>query len=165
MAKTMLKVYGGGGEKPTVEETRTTGKSRTSLDDTADVRDILNAFVGRGITGLGDEGSRSDAMRLRTLLGNEKANKLLTSLFIHNQRSASLPMEQRIQTFYDVGSNDKDVGDIITNVKSFGYGPLAGFRDSSKQTNQILTGKIPGDMSAAATDADLQRRIMLRLNK
>lgn len=165
MAKTMLKVYGGGGgEKPVVEEKATTGKSRTTLDDTADVRDILNAFVGKGSTGLQDDGSRSDAERLRVLLGAEKANKLLTQVFIHNQRNSSVPMEKRIQTFYDVGSNDKEVSDIITNVKSFGYGPLAGFRDSSKQSNQVLSGKLPADM-ASTTTSDLNNRVMLRLNK
>jgi hypothetical protein len=156
----------GGGEKPVVEEARTTGKSRTSLDDTADVRDILNSIIGRGITGLQDDNSRSDAMRLRTLLGADKANKLLTSMFIHNQRSASLPMEKRIQTFYDVGSNDKDVADIITNTKSFGYGPLVGFRDSSKQTNQQLSGRIPMNLATSVADTeDLNKRVMLRLQK
>jgi hypothetical protein len=177
---TMLKVYGGGGEKPVPEKQAYTGKSRTSLDDTADVRDIISSLIARGVgkaqttesadkiqhkSALGDENDQADYGRLRQLLGPEKAQKLMTSIFIHNQRNATLPMEKRIQTFYDVGSNDADVNEVIGNVRSFGYGVLPGFRESSKQSNQMLTGKIPSDMSAATSDADLQRRIMLRLNK
>lgn len=167
MAKTMLKFTegGGGGEKTTVKEEATTGKSRTSLDDTADVRDILNAFIGKGVSGLQDEGTRSDYARLQQLVGPQKAQKLMSSVFIHNQRNATAPMEKRIQTFYDVGSNDKDVADIITNVKTFGTGPLSGFRDSSKQTNQVLSGKIPGAMASTGNNDAMKEKVMLRLPK
>ncbi len=159
----MLRINTGeGGDKPVAKEEKATGKSRTSLDDTADVRDILNSFIGKGTAGLQDDAARSDYARLQQLLGPEKAQKVMTSVIIHNQRNAAVPMEKRIQTFYDVGSNDADVDGIIKNVKSFGTGPLAGFRDSSKQSNQLLSGRIPG-LIASNENPSLQEKVMLRL--
>lgn len=154
---------GDGGDKPT-EPQATTGKSRTSDDDTADIRDILSNLVGRKISNLQDESVRSDYARLQALVGAQKANKLLSQVLIHNSRSGSVPMEKSIQDFYEVGSNDPEVNDVLKTVKGFGYGVIPGFRDSSKQGNQILTGKIPG--ATAAVDQDeLKRKIMLRLPK
>lgn len=121
---------GGGGDKPTAKQETATGKARTSIDTTADVRDIVNAFIGKGGVGMKDETSRADYLRLRGLLGDEKAQKLMESVFIHNQRNAAVPMEKRIQTFYDVGSNNADVDGLIKNMKNLGYGPLVGgFRE------------------------------------
>lgn len=155
------------GDKPTAQAANTTGKARTSADTTADIRDIVNAFIGKGGVGMKDESSRNDYARLRALLGDAKAQKLMESVFIHNQRNAAVPMEKRIQTFYDVGSNDAGVNELIAGMKNLGYGPLVGgFRESSKRTNQILTGRIPADIATTASDnSDLQQKIMLRLNK
>lgn len=161
---TMLRISGEGGEKPTAQATTATGKSRTADDDTADIRDILSGLVGKKISNLSDEGARSDFARLQALVGPEKAQKLVTQVIIHNQRNANAPMEKSIQDFYEVGSNDPDVNDVLKTVKGFGYGVLPGFRDSSKQANQILTGKIP-NATASVDQDDLQRKVMLRLNK
>lgn len=163
--QTMLRIIAeGGGDKPTAQSTATTGKARTSLDDTADVRDILSNLVGRKISGLGDESTRADYARLQALLGPQKAQKLVTQVIIHNQRNANAPMEKSIQDFYDVGSNDAEVNDVLKGIKSFGYGVLPGFRSSSKLGNQILTGQVPGATASVDQD-DLQRKVMLRLNK
>lgn len=155
---------GGGGGKTTAAAQATTAKGRVPADDTADVRDILGALVGKGVTNLSDDTSRAHYSRLINLLGAQKANKLMTQVFSHNTRSGNVPMEKRIQSFYDIGSNDPEVSDVIKNVKSFGYGVLPGFRESGLQTNQELTGRVP--MTTSATDnSDLQKQIMLRLQK
>lgn len=161
---TMLRIMDGGGEKPTAQSQATTGKSRTADDDTADVRDILSNLVGRKVSNLSDENTRSDFARLQALLGSQKAQKLITQVIIHNQRNANAPMEKSIQDFYEVGSNDPEVNDVLKTVKGFGYGVLSGFRDSAKQGNQLLAGKIPG-ATASVDQEDLQRKIMLRLPK
>lgn len=161
----MLRIIAeGGGDKPTAQSTATTGKARTSLDDTADVRDILSNLVGRKISGLSDESTRADYARLQALLGPQKAQKLVTQVIIHNQRNANAPMEKSIQDFYDVGSNDPDVNQVLKTVKTFGYGVLPGFRESSKSSIQHMTGRVPmGD--AAMNNEDMKQRVMLRLPK
>lgn len=151
----MLRLSDTGGEKPT---------TRTSLDDTADVRDILGALIGKGVSSLQHVDTQKDYARLQALLGTQKAQKLMTQVFLHNTRNSSVPKERRLQDFYEVGSNEPEVNEIIKNVKSFGYGVLPGFRESSKQTNQMLTGVIPGETAAVNNDAATQK-VMLRLNK
>lgn len=134
---------GGGGDKPIAKEESTTGKSRTSLDDTADVRDILSRLVGQKISNLSDGDVQSDYDHLQKLVGPQKAQKLVTQVIIHNQRNANAPMEKSIQDFYEVGSNDPEVNDMLKTVKTLGYGVLPAFRNSSKQQNQILSGQLP----------------------
>ncbi len=157
---------GGGGGKPVAKAETAMGKARTSDDDTADIRDIINSFIGKGGVGMKDDTSRADYARLQNLLGPEKAQKLMESVFIHNQRNATAPLEKRIQTFYDVGSNNTDVDDIIKKTKNLGYGPLVGgLRESSKATLQELTGRIPASTTPALENEDLRQKVMLRLNK
>lgn len=155
---------GGGGDKPVAKSEVARGKARTGDDDTADIRDIINSFIGKGGIGMKDDTSRADYARLQTLLGPEKAQKLMESVFIHNQRSATEPLEKRIQTFYDVGSNNQEVDAIIKKTKQLGYGPLVGgLRESSKATLQQLTGRMPASTIAAVDNRDLQNKLMLRL--
>lgn len=153
------------GDKPKAKKEKDFyGKSRTTADDDADVRDIINSFVGRGAMNLQDNTSQAEFARLRVLLGDERANKLATHLVMHNQVNAKLPMEKRVQTLYDVGSRDEDVSKIIANTKKIGYGPLVGFRESGYQPLQQLTGRLPMTETVAKND-DLSRQVMLRLNK
>lgn len=154
-----------GGEKPVAQSQSTTGKSRTADDDTADVRDILSNLVGRKVSNLSDENTMADFARLKAIVGPEKAQKLVTQVIIHNSRNANTPMEKSIQDFYEVGSSDADVNNVLKTVKTFGYGVIPGFRESSKQSLQLLSGKIPGDVAAVNDQRDLQNKVMLRLNK
>lgn len=151
------------GDKPTAKQVAATGKNRTSIDDTADVRDILSGLVGKGTSTLADETTRADYARLQQLLGPQKAMKVMTQVFLHNGRNVDTPMEKRIQDFYDIGSNEPEVAEVLKTSKTLGYGILPGFRDSSKQTNQVLTGRVPTTI-AANDNSDLRNKVMLRLN-
>lgn len=162
----MLRITGGGNGKsdPALEEGAPVRNERTSLDETADIRDIINGMVGRGYTALDDDDAKGMYTRLRQVMGDQKAQKLMTQIFIHNQREGSKPMESRIKTFYEVGSNDPEVGEIITKTKTFGQGPLAGMRESSSAISQQLTGKFPSDIAMTPKEG-LKEKVMLRINK
>lgn len=128
---------------PVVKEKVIISKGRTPLDDTADVRDILSGLVGKGMTGLNDDDSRNGYNRLQQLVGPQQANKLMNHMFVFNSRpdlKGAAP-EARIKTFYDTPTSDPDVSSTLGKVKSFGYGVLPGFRQSSSQLNQGLSGQ------------------------
>lgn len=141
------------------------GKKRTAADDTADVRDILSTLVGRGVTNLSDGDTRADYQRLMKLLGSQKANKVLTQVLAHNSRSSSVPVEKRVQDFYEIGSNDPEVADVLKSVKTFGYGVLPGFREQGRQYLQELTQRVDPNAASGADSGNMQRQIMLRLQK
>lgn len=119
-------------------------KGRTPSDDTADVRDLLATMVGKGYTSLNDEESRGNYARLRSLLGDTQAQKLMTHVFIQNQNPSfsQLPVESKIKSFYDIPSGDEEVSKVLGKVKTLGYGVLPGFRQSSLLSNQQLGGRI-----------------------
>lgn len=142
------------------------GKGRTPLDDTADIRDIVSAFVGRGYTNLADDDIKGGYARMTHLLGAPKAQKLMTQIFLHNQRpeNQKLPVEDRISRFYDAGSGDPETNQIISKSRQFGYGVLPGFRTSSYAINQGLQGQSPLLAQANPNEA-LKEKIRLKINK
>lgn len=135
---------------------------RTQLDDTADLRDLITGMVGKGYTDLSTDDAKSNYSRLRSLVGDATANKLMTHVFIQNQRpgAANLPVEAKIKEFYEIPSADTDISNVLGKVKTFGYGVLPGFRESSSFTNQQLAGRIPG--STAMVDPAVSK-IKLRV--
>lgn len=116
---------------------------RTSLDDTADVRDLLSAVVGAGKNGLAQDDQAAIFSRLRVLLGQSTADKLINHAFIFNQRNDVMGKtpEQRITQFYDMGSRDQELNSIISKTKQFAQGPVAGSRETSEFLNSKLQGK------------------------
>lgn len=152
MAKSIkLKVKGG---DPVVKDEAYITKGRTPIDDTADVRDIMSGLVGKGITNLADETARSGYARLQVLVGPAQAQKLMNHMFIFNSRPdlKNAPVESKIKQFYETPSADPEVTGTLGKVKSFGYGVLPGFRDSSSQLNQQLSGKTSTDVAIAAPE-------------
>lgn len=150
-----LKVKAGDPKKGEIKESVLLSPGRTPFDDTADVRDILSGLVGKGMTGLNDDDSRNSYTRLQQLVGPQQAQKLMTHMFIFNSRpdlKGAAP-EARIKSFYDTPASDNDVSGTLNKVKSFGYGVLPGFRDSSSQLNQQLSGRIPATSVAAVDPA------------
>lgn len=148
---------------PVVKENVIISKGRTPLDDTADVRDILSGLVGKGMTGLNDDDSRNSYTKLQGLVGPQQAQKLMNHMFVFNSRpdlKGAAP-EARIKTFYDSPSSDPDVSGTLGKVKSFGYGVLPGFRQSSSQLNQGLSGQSSPEVAVVAPDA--QRAVKLKI--
>ncbi len=155
----------GGGEKPTVQEDKGyVGRSKTSVDKTADVRDLIAALVGTGE--VGGERSAAHYQALRGALGDDKAKKLYNYLMVYNQRPdmQGRSAEDRIKQLYEIPVSDQELGDLFKEVKSFGYGVVPGFRESANLTNQQLTGRMPM-ASASGRPTDAAQRIMLRVGR
>lgn len=145
-------------------------RTKTGADDTADIRDDISFLVGRGgAPNLADDDSRGTYARLAQRMGTDKARKLLEAMSIHAQRPEVMAMkspEQRIQSFYNIGSSNPDISPYIQQAKVFGSGVLSGFSRSSLLGNQILSGT---DEKVAATNnpvaTDLAKKILLRVKK
>lgn len=120
------------------------GKGRTTLDDTADVRDYLASLIGRGSKAM-DSDSRSEYGRLAAMYGKQLADKIMNHVFIFNNRPdvQKAKPEERLDTFYTIGSQDPELKELFNKSKAFGYGPRSGFNQSSNEINQILSGRLP----------------------
>lgn len=145
-------------------------RTKTGADDTADIRDHINFLVAKGgVPNLQDDDSRGSYALLSQKLGTDKARKLLDAMAIHAQRPEVIAMktpEQRIQSFYTIGSSNPDISPYIQQAKVFGSGVLSGFNRSSLLGNQILSGtaeKVAASNNPAA--ADLAKKILLRVKK
>lgn len=160
----MLRIGGGGGGSPVTEEKGYISPGKTSLDRTADVRDLIGALVGGGVR-QGSEDFASKYNLLKRHLGDSVANKLVNHIFINNSRPdvQGLPVEKRIQQFYDIGSSDEDLKKVLGDVKSFGYGVIPGFRESSLMSNQKLAGRVGNE--TAGLDDEAARKILLKVAK
>lgn len=162
----MAKVRISGDPKKKVETVEETfiAPGKTQLDSTADIRDIISGMAGAGYTRLSDQKAVANYNRLKTLLGDARANKLMTHIFIQNQRpgAANMPVEARVKSFYDIPVSDEEIAPIIGRAKSLGYGVLPGFRQSSSQLNQELSGMIPATAAQSPSDAE---KIKVRVAK
>lgn len=132
-----------------------------------DIRDHLAALVGKGNT-LNPDDKAAIYGSLTAALGQDKAQKVMSHAYLFNNRPdvVKLPLEDKIRAFYTIGSNDPDVNAVISKSKTLGYGPIPGFRQSANALNQELSGQIQPVAAAAATvNPEVQKKIMLRLNK
>ena len=114
----------GGGETPKAppEEKRLPITNKTSADYDLDVRDILTGFVGKG-KDLGKDDQSAMISRLGVILGKPQAQKLVNHIFLFNQRDdiKGKSLDQKLDTFYNIGSNDKDVDALLSRTKPGGY--------------------------------------------
>lgn len=167
MAKTVrVKVSPKTGDptKGVVEEKAIYSATRPKQAVEFDIRDRLAALVGKGNSLLPDDKAAIYGT-LATSLGEQKARKVMDHAYLFNQRPdvQGLPVEEKIRAFYNIGSNDPDVGSLIAQSKSLGYGPLQGFRTSSENMNQQLAGRIPA--TAVAVDPEIKKRVMVKVKK
>lgn len=165
----MLRIMpeGGGGDKPVISKQEGyNSKGRTEVDDMLDVRDILSALVGKGITNLDDDSNRAHYQSLIKLVGAPKASKLMAQVFNHNTRAGAsqLPVEKRIQDFYEIGSGDEETAQTLKKVKALSQGVLPGYRESILHDNQLLAGRA-SPSTASVDNSNLQQKVMLRLQK
>lgn len=119
------------------------------------VRDIISAFVGQRYQGTQNENARAMYSYLRNTLGGDTAQKLLTHLSLYNQRPDMLKAapEQRIQSFYEIGSRDPELSDIIGRSKIVAQGPMAGLNDTPTAITQQQQGRWGATMAPAAPGA------------
>lgn len=134
--------------------------TKTALD----VRDHLAALVAGG-NNLSQDDRKAVFQGLSNALGQEQAQKVLLHAYMFNSRPdvQRLPIEEKLRTFYDIGSNDPGMHDLLAKTKALGYGVVPGFRESASAINQQLSGKIPP--IAMATQPEMQKKIMLKVSK
>lgn len=108
---------------------------RTQLDDNAEVRDILSTIVGGKYKSFANKDVTAGFTRLAAIIGPEKAQKLATHAFVFNNRQdvGQKSSEERLQSFFDMGSKDADVDKILTTTKNFATGVVSGYRDSRNE--------------------------------
>lgn len=142
-----------------------TGDPKVPVKTDFDIRDKLAELVGSG-NALSPDNKMAIYGSLVASLGKAKASKLMDHAFIFNSRGdlQSLPMEDRLRRFYDIGASDPEISEIMNKSKSLGYGVVPGFRQSSSALNQELTGRVQ-PVSALTPNQEAQKRIMLRVNK
>jgi len=139
--------------------------SRNPYARKLDIRDHLATLVAGG-NNLSQEDKKAVFQGLANELGQEQAQKVLLHTYMFNNRPdvQRLPIEEKLRTFYDIGSNDKGVHDLLMKTKALGYGILPGFRGSSSAINQKLSGLIGGsDLSAIGTT--VPQKVVLSVGK
>jgi hypothetical protein len=167
MAKVLLKVTPQTGDpiKKIGDTVLPAGKGRT--DQEFDIRDRLAELVGKGNT-LNTDDKAAIYGSLVASLGKNKAQKVMNHAYLFNARPdvQSLPLEDKLRSFYTIGSNDPDVNALIAKSKTLGYGAVPGFRQSSSAINQQLSGQVPANGTINTSVApEIQKRVMLQVRK
>lgn len=156
---------GGGGTSPSIDKvTVGSNVNKTVFNDIADGRDILSMFVGGGHTALNSSDAQAAFTRLSGLVGAPMAQKLTSQAFLFNQRPdvQRLTPEQRVQSFFTLGSNDADVANYLRRSGGLGTGAVDAFRNSPLLANSNLQGKY---VSAEPTtdNSNVARKIKVAL--
>lgn len=136
-----------------VEKPTPTGRKRGKSDDLFDARDIVASFVGKGYKDLSNDQAKEDYKYLHNTLGAEAATKLMNQVFIFNNRTdlGGKSWQDRVNTFYTIGSNDKSTSQLIQQLSSLDRGPIAGLTEAGNLTNKQLTGRSDLDNKIANT--------------
>lgn len=139
------------------------GRPQTTVD--FDVRDKLAELIGKGNALSGDDRNAIYDTLVKSL-GPQKAQKVMAHTYMFNQRPEvqGLPVEDKLRSFYTIGSNDSDVGGLIAKSKSLGYGPVQGFRTSNSAMNQLLAGRIPATAETVGIP-EIKNKVMLSTKK
>ncbi|SRR6266540_367749 len=147
-----------------VKETMSLGPGRTTIDRDMDLRDRLMELVGKGNV-LSPDVKAAIYGDLTTMVGKDQAQKLMNHAYIFNARPdvQKLPLEDKLNAFYSIGSNDPYVHDVITKTKALGYGVGPGFRTSHSLINQQLIGRAP--TTAITQPTESQKKIIVRTKK
>lgn len=111
-----------------------------------DVRDVIAGFVGRKDKDLTNDQARKDFSFLTAQLGQDMARKVLNHIIIFNNRPGdpNAPFEKRLQSLYDIGSNDKDVDALLKRTAMLEQGPIAGARTSANVSAMQATNRPTG---------------------
>lgn len=151
--------------KNTMEEEILYKPGQTTIERGLDVRDRLAELIGKGNAIDADTKSAIFA-DLQKMIGAEKAMKVMDHAFIFNSRPdvQKLPVEEKIKSFYTIGSRDTDVQDLINKSKGMGYGVIPGFRSSISQINQQLANRT-SPAGVAQMSPEIQRKVLLKINK
>lgn len=119
------------------------GTSYVPPTDSLNIRDVLSGVIGKGFTDLKNDDARNAYAYLRSHLGYDAASKLMTHALMFNQRQDMLKAspQQKVQSFYDIGSNDPELHEIITRAGKVSYGPMDGLNTSPDALNKQISGR------------------------
>lgn len=96
------------------------GSSSYTAEQQLDLRDYISSLIGTGYkSGKMDDTIKGLYSGIVDIVGLEKGHKLLTQIVLHNQDPASQNKtpSDRVQQFYNTGSKDEDVNNIIRMTK------------------------------------------------
>lgn len=163
--KVLLKIGSGDPVKEVVEEKATYNSRGSGIHKSLDLRDRIAELVGKG-NALNPDDKAGIYKGLSDIVGIDKAQKIMNHAFIFNSRPdvQKLPIEEKLKTFYTIGSSDPDVTDAITKTKNLGYGVIPGFRSSVSDINQQLSGRIP-TVAGSGINPEIQKKVLLKISK
>jgi hypothetical protein len=102
------------------------------------IRDILSGMINQRVTDFTSEQGKNALSGLAYRVGRPMAIRLMTEALNFNTRPdmQGAPVEKRIQSFYDMGSRDPGVDNIIHRASNATTGGvLDGFRNTPLVTN------------------------------
>jgi hypothetical protein len=138
-------------------DTKYNPQGRTSLNDTADIRDALAHVVAGGYTDFSNKDVQANYKYIARLVGASRAERLFVQAFSFNQKPGNNKPggADKIQQFYNTGSSDPETDKTMTAIKNFGGGVKSGFQSSVDEGVKLLnksdvaTGKAKDDKSVA----------------
>lgn len=136
------------------------GKTKTDQD--FDLRDKLSELAVRG-NSLSPDDKAAIYGALTANLGKDRAMKLMNHAYIFNTRPdvQKLSPEEKLKSFYTIGSSDPEVMEVMGRTKNLGYGILPGFRNSVSVLNQSIQGNNPVQ-TQQTVNPEVTRRIILK---
>jgi len=165
MAKVVVKVAKSGDPVKPVSKAIDVASGKTIIDTDLDLRDRLSELAIRG-NSLSPDDKTALYGALTSSLGKERAQKLMTHAYLFNARPEvqRLSPEEKIKSFYTIGSNDPDVQEIIGRTKNLGYGVLPGFRNSTSVLNQAVQAGT-ADRPVEVVDPEVRKKVMVRIGR
>jgi len=165
MAKVYLKVAKSDPAKPAPKKEIAVSSGKTVIDADLDLRDKLAELAVRG-NALSPDDKAAVYGALTSSLGKERAQKLMTHAYLFNSRPDMQGMspEEKLKSFYTIGSNDPDVQEVIGRTKNLGYGILPGFRGSISDINKDVQKGVYGQ-NIGVVSPEVQKRVMLKIGR
>lgn len=164
MAKIVVKVAPPSGDPVKSDQgtviTPTRGKAESDLD----LRDRLAELVGKG-NNLSPDDKAAIYGNLSTMIGQDKARKIMTHAYIFNSRPdvQKLGLEDKLRSFYTIGSNDPEVMDVLGRTKNLAQGVVPGMRSSVSSLNQQIQSGQPTQI--ATVSPEIQKKVKVRLSR
>ena len=118
-------------------------KNQPKLADDYATRDTIHSFIARGDTDLKSEEAKASYRDLVNKLGAPMAGKVLAHTFDFNSRPdvQRLPFNQKISSYYSIGSNDPELGKLIDMNGRLGQGPVAATYEDPNISVMAATGR------------------------
>ena len=153
----------GGGSVSNVSD-KYSPQNRTTADTSLDISDLISHAVAGVYTSFSDDSIKSNFKYLSQVIGEDKARKLFNQAFIYNQRpdAKGKTAQQKLQSFYDIGSNDPEVNKTLQSIKNQGAGVQARFDQSTYEGNKEITGKAKATPLA---NSDQSNQLLSSINK